>query len=63
MFGYPMLGLDLMIEMVATVPMSGSFGTVLMDIPGSSASQATARAVFVTLFIPATRPNVSLSHA
>lgn len=42
MFGMePMLGLALMIGMVAVVPTSDTFTSVLMGIPGSSASQAT----------------------
>ncbi len=42
MFGMePMLGLALMIGMVAVVPTSDTFASVLMGIPGSSASQAT----------------------
>jgi len=42
MFGMePVLGLALMIGMVAVVPTSDTFASVLMGIPGSSASQAT----------------------
>ena len=42
MFGMePVLGLALMIGMVAVVPTSDTFTSVLMGIPGSSASQAT----------------------
>ena len=42
MFGMdPVLGLSLMIGMVAVVPTSDTFASVLMGIPGSSASQAT----------------------
>lgn len=42
MFGMePILGLALMIGMVAIVPTSDTFASVLMGIPGSSASQAT----------------------
>ena len=42
MFGMePMFGLALMIGMVAVVPTSDTFASVLMGIPGSSASQAT----------------------
>lgn len=42
MFGMePVLGLALMIGMVAVVPTSDTFSSVLMGIPGSSASQAT----------------------
>ena len=42
MFGLdPILGLALMIGMVAVVPTSDTFASVLMGIPGSSASQAT----------------------
>ena len=42
MFGMePTLGLALMIGMVAVVPTSDTFASVLMGIPGSSASQAT----------------------
>ncbi|MEM9426598.1 MAG: tripartite tricarboxylate transporter permease [Pseudomonadota bacterium] len=42
MFGMePALGLALMIGMVAVVPTSDTFASVLMGIPGSSASQAT----------------------
>lgn len=42
MFGMdPMLGLALMVGMVAVVPTSDTFASVLMGIPGSSASQAT----------------------
>ncbi|MGR3435960.1 MAG: tripartite tricarboxylate transporter permease [Shimia sp.] len=42
MFGMePILGLALMIGMVAVVPTSDTFASVLMGIPGSSASQAT----------------------
>ncbi|MEP0944030.1 MAG: tripartite tricarboxylate transporter permease [Rhizobiaceae bacterium] len=42
MFGVdPILGLALMIGMVAVVPTSDTFASVLMGIPGSSASQAT----------------------
>ncbi len=42
MFGLdPVLGLALMIGMVAVVPTSDTFASVLMGIPGSSASQAT----------------------
>ncbi|MEM6934718.1 MAG: tripartite tricarboxylate transporter permease, partial [Pseudomonadota bacterium] len=37
----PVLGLALMIGMVAVVPTSDTFASVLMGIPGSSASQAT----------------------
>lgn len=37
----PILGLALMIGMVAVVPTSDTFASVLMGIPGSSASQAT----------------------
>ncbi|RMH41997.1 MAG: tricarboxylate transporter, partial [Alphaproteobacteria bacterium] len=37
----PVLGLALMIGMVAVVPTSDTFTSVLMGIPGSSASQAT----------------------
>ncbi len=41
MFGMdPVLGLALMIGMVAVVPTSDTFASVLMGIPGSSASQA-----------------------
>lgn len=42
MFGMdPIMGLALMIGMVAVVPTSDTFASVLMGIPGSSASQAT----------------------
>ena len=42
MFGMePVYGLALMIGMVAVVPTSDTFSSVLMGIPGSSASQAT----------------------
>jgi len=42
MFGMdPITGLALMIGMVAVVPTSDTFASVLMGIPGSSASQAT----------------------
>ena len=42
MFGLdPVWGLALMIGMVAVVPTSDTFASVLMGIPGSSASQAT----------------------
>ncbi|MGB0694717.1 MAG: tripartite tricarboxylate transporter permease [Rhodospirillaceae bacterium] len=42
MFGMePVLGLALMIGMLAVVPTSDTFASVLMGIPGSSASQAT----------------------
>ena len=42
MFGLePVYGLALMIGMVAVVPTSDTFASVLMGIPGSSASQAT----------------------
>ena len=42
MFGMdPILGLALMIGMIAVVPTSDTFASVLMGIPGSSASQAT----------------------
>ena len=42
MFGLdPIIGLALMIGMVAVVPTSDTFASVLMGIPGSSASQAT----------------------
>jgi len=42
MFGMdPVLGLALMIGMVAVIPTSDTFASVLMGIPGSSASQAT----------------------
>ncbi len=42
MFGMdPILGLSLMIGLVAVVPTSDTFASVLMGIPGSSASQAT----------------------
>ncbi|MCY4195883.1 MAG: tripartite tricarboxylate transporter permease [Rhodobacteraceae bacterium] len=42
MFGLdPLIGLALMIGMVAVVPTSDTFASVLMGIPGSSASQAT----------------------
>ncbi|MEL7139079.1 MAG: tripartite tricarboxylate transporter permease, partial [Pseudomonadota bacterium] len=42
MFGMePIFGLALMIGMVAVVPTSDTFASVLMGIPGSSASQAT----------------------
>ncbi|WP_127561663.1 tripartite tricarboxylate transporter permease [Nioella ostreopsis] len=37
----PLLGLALMVGMVAVVPTSDTFASVLMGIPGSSASQAT----------------------
>ena len=37
----PVLGLALMVGMVAVVPTSDTFASVLMGIPGSSASQAT----------------------
>ena len=37
----PVMGLALMIGMVAVVPTSDTFASVLMGIPGSSASQAT----------------------
>ncbi|MEM8759238.1 MAG: tripartite tricarboxylate transporter permease, partial [Pseudomonadota bacterium] len=41
MFGMePIFGLALMIGMVAVVPTSDTFASVLMGIPGSSASQA-----------------------
>jgi len=41
MFGMdPTLGLALMIGMIAVVPTSDTFASVLMGIPGSSASQA-----------------------
>jgi len=43
MFGMePVYGLALMIGMVAVAPTSDTFASVLMGIPGSSASQATA---------------------
>ena len=42
MFGMdPILGLALMIGMIAVIPTSDTFASVLMGIPGSSASQAT----------------------
>ncbi len=42
MFGMePMSGLALMIGLVAVIPTSDTFASVLMGIPGSSASQAT----------------------
>ncbi|MEM9435275.1 MAG: tripartite tricarboxylate transporter permease [Pseudomonadota bacterium] len=42
MFGMePLFGLALMVGMVAVVPTSDTFASVLMGIPGSSASQAT----------------------
>ncbi len=42
MFGMdPIMGLALMIGLVAVVPTSDTFASVLMGIPGSSASQAT----------------------
>lgn len=42
MFGMePLFGLALMIGMLAVVPTSDTFASVLMGIPGSSASQAT----------------------
>ncbi|NIY73147.1 tripartite tricarboxylate transporter permease [Marivivens donghaensis] len=42
MFGMdPLMGLALMVGMVAVVPTSDTFASVLMGIPGSSASQAT----------------------
>ncbi|WP_421906573.1 tripartite tricarboxylate transporter permease [Mameliella sp.] len=42
MFGMdPIMGLALMVGMVAVVPTSDTFASVLMGIPGSSASQAT----------------------
>lgn len=42
MFGMdPVLGLALMIGMIAIIPTSDTFASVLMGIPGSSASQAT----------------------
>lgn len=42
MFGMdPILGLSLMIGLIAVVPTSDTFASVLMGIPGSSASQAT----------------------
>lgn len=42
MFGMePVTGLALMVGMVAVVPTSDTFASVLMGIPGSSASQAT----------------------
>jgi len=42
MFGLdPIYGLALMVGMVAVVPTSDTFASVLMGIPGSSASQAT----------------------
>ncbi|MDC1208983.1 tripartite tricarboxylate transporter permease [Litorivicinus sp.] len=42
MFGLdPILGLALMIGLVAVVPTSDTFASVLMGIPGSSSSQAT----------------------
>lgn len=42
MFGMdPILGLALMIGLVAVVPTSDTFASVLMGIPGSTASQAT----------------------
>lgn len=42
MFGMdPLVGLALMVGMVAVVPTSDTFASVLMGIPGSSASQAT----------------------
>ncbi|MGB1066736.1 MAG: tripartite tricarboxylate transporter permease [Paracoccaceae bacterium] len=42
MFGMdPTLGLALMIGMIAVVPTSDTFASILMGIPGSSASQAT----------------------
>lgn len=42
MFGMePVYGLALMVGMVAVVPTSDTFSSVLMGIPGSSASQAT----------------------
>ena len=37
----PLIGLALMVGMVAVVPPSDTFASVLMGIPGSSASQAT----------------------
>lgn len=42
MFGMePLFGLALMVGMVAVVPTSDTFASILMGIPGSSASQAT----------------------
>ena len=42
MFGLdPVFGLALMIGLVAVVPTSDTFASVLMGIPGSSSSQAT----------------------
>ena len=42
MFGMdPILGLSLMIGLIAVVPTSDTFASVLLGIPGSSASQAT----------------------
>ena len=42
MFGLdPVLGLALMIGMIAVIPISDTFSSVLLGIPGSSASQAT----------------------
>ena len=42
MFGLdPIYGLALMIGLVAVVPTSDTFASVLMGIPGSSSSQAT----------------------
>ncbi len=42
MFGMePLAGLALMVGMIAVVPTSDTFASVLMGIPGSSASQAT----------------------
>lgn len=42
MFGMePLTGLALMVGMVAVVPTSDTFASILMGIPGSSASQAT----------------------
>ena len=47
MFGMePLYGLALMVGMVAVVPPSDTFASVLMGIPGSSASQATVLAGF-----------------
>ena len=45
MFGLdPVLGLALMVGLVAVVPTSDTFASVLMGIPGSSASQLTTLA-------------------
>ena len=41
----PTLGLALMIGMIAVVPTSDTFASILMGIPGSSASQATVLAL------------------